>query len=95
MKSRTFRTLLLAGVVVLCGVGCKSMTLAKARARSSQMKPQMTIDDVYRLIGAPKETFAGVYVWEYYWPGEGPERMLRVEFVDRDGKWVVQRWDWQ
>jgi hypothetical protein len=55
----------------------------------------MTIDDVYRLIGAPKETFAGVYVWEYYWPGEGPERMLRVEFVDRDGKWVVQRWDWQ
>lgn len=95
METSIVRSVLLAVGVAVCGVGCKSMTLAKARSRSSQMTAQMTIDEVYRLLGQPRETFAGVYVWEYYWPGQGPERLLHIEFVERDGHWVVQNWEWR
>ena len=82
-------------LVAVGGVSCKSTSLAKARARSSQMDAQMTIDEVYKLLGPPRETFAGTYVWEYYWPGQGPDRLLHIEFAARGGQWVVQSWEWR
>ena len=95
METSIARSLLLAAAVALTGVGCKSVSLAKARARSSQMTPQMTIDEVYRLLGQPRETFAGVYVWEYYWPGQGSDCLLHIEFVEQGGRWVVKNWEWR
>jgi len=95
MKTSIYRGVLLAGLVAIGGVGCKSMTLAKARTRSAQMESQMTIDEVHKLLGAPRETFAGTYTWEYYWPGEGADRLLHIEFVDRNGQWIVQSWEWR
>lgn len=95
MKRSTTAALLLTSSLLVGGVGCKSMTADKARTRSEQMQRHMTIDEVYQLLGKPKETFAEKYVWEYYWPGQGTGRLLHIEFVEEGGKWVVYDWEWR
>ena len=85
----------LAVVLPLLVSGCKSMSLEKAQARSAKLAPQMSIDDVYKLLKIPKATLAGEYWWEYYWPGEGGRRLLRIKFEESQGKWVVREWEWQ
>jgi hypothetical protein len=86
---------LVLGVLLGATTGCRSMNVDKARARSSKLEPQMTLDEVYKLLGRPKEAFAGRYIWEYYWPGTGTGRLLRIEFEDSGGRWVVSRWEWR
>jgi hypothetical protein len=95
MKKTILMQVLLVLLAIGVGSGCKTNSLAKARARSEKLHPQMSIDEVYKLLGKPKEDFASVYVWEYYWPGQGGDRLLRVEFVEQGGKWVVQKWQWR
>jgi hypothetical protein len=90
--------LIACGLVILLAVfvsGCKAMSLEKARARSARLAPQMTIDEVYRLLKVPQSTLAGIYWWEYYWPGEGGGRLLRIKFEGKQGRWVVREWEWE
>jgi hypothetical protein len=85
----------LAVLLPLFGSGCKSMSAEKARSRSAKLAPGMTIDEVYKLLKTPQATLAGTYWWEYYWPGEGSGRLLRIKFEENQGKWVVLDWEWQ
>ena len=92
---RSFAIATLLTLLASLIVGCKSMTVERARQRSEKIQPAMSIDQVYKILGKPRETFAGIYVWEYYWPGQGENRLLRVEFEENNGKWVVRNWRWQ
>jgi hypothetical protein len=85
----------LAALLPVFVSGCKSMKLEKAKARSAKLAPKMTTDEVYKLMKAPQATLAGTYWWEYYWPGEGGGRLLRIKFVESQGKWVVGEWEWE
>jgi hypothetical protein len=90
--------LIALGLVVLLTAfvsGCKAVSLEKAQSRSAKLAPQMTIDDVYKLLKMPQATLAGEYWWEYYWPGEGGRRLLRIKFEEKQGRWVVREWEWQ
>ena len=90
--------LIVFGVAALLPVfvsGCRSVSLEKARARSTKLAPQMAIDDVYKLFKAPQATLAGTYWWEYYWSGKGGKRLLRIKFEEKQGRWVVREWEWQ
>ena len=55
----------------------------------------MTLPAVQKLMGKPQETFAETYVWEYYWPGDTEGRLLRIEFEELNGEWVVRNWRWK
>jgi hypothetical protein len=96
MKIANFLTAIcLAALLLPLAAGCKSTKIERAQQRSEKLEPTMPINEVYKLMGKPKETFAAVYVWEYYWSGQGSNRLFRVEFEELDGKWVVRNWRWQ
>ena len=85
----------LAALLPVFVSGCKSMSLEKARARAAKLEPQMTIDEVHKLLKVPQTTLAGTYWWEYYWSGKGGGRLLRIKFEEKQGQWVVREWEWQ
>ncbi len=85
----------LAVLLLVFVSGCRSTSFEKARARSTKLEPQMTIDEVYKLLKLPQATLAGTYWWEYYWPGKGGGRLLRIKFEEKQGHWVVREWEWQ
>ena len=98
MKISSYLTALcLATFLLPLTVGCKSTKAAKAQKRSEKIQPSMSINEVYKLMGKPRETFAGMYAWEYSVPGpsRGADRIYRVEFEERNGKWVVRNSQWK
>ena len=98
MNTASFLTALgMAALLLPLTVGCKSTKATKAQTRSERIQPSTSINEVYKLMGKPRETFAGVYAWEYTVRGRGraTNRVYRVEFEERNGKWVVRDARWK
>jgi hypothetical protein len=96
MKITSLLTALgLATALLPLAAGCKSNKVQKAQVRSEKIRPGSSIDEVYKLMGKPRETFAAVYVWEYTISNRGTNRLFRVEFEERGGKWAVRSSEWR
>ena len=87
----------LAALLLPLTAGCKSTKTAKAQKRSERIQPATSINEVYKLMGKPRETFAAVYAWEYTVSDRrrATNLVYRVEFEERNGRWVVRNARWK
>jgi hypothetical protein len=89
--------LLLTVLLLPLTVGCRSTKASKAQKRTERIQPNMSINEVYKVLGKPRETFAAVYAWEYALPTRtrGSNQLYRVEFEERNGRWIVRSAQWK